>query len=136
MSQHTFSLTLTGTIKAQGDGQMPHVGSMSDLELRQSLESVLEQIKAQSLITGRQNASLDRLEAIVVVNNEGKAPTVKPTHSHAFDIAFELETSCENGESATAQQLREALIKRLNSLGDDELLEAVGAPFDTHELES
>jgi hypothetical protein len=136
MSQHTFSLTLTGAIKAQGDGQMPQVGSMSDQQLRQSLESALEQIKAQSLITGRQNASLDRLEAIVVVNDKGKAPTVKPTHSHAFDIAFELKTACDNGESATAQQLREALIQRILSLDDDDLISAVGAPFDTHELES
>lgn len=132
---HTFSLTLTGAVKPECDGQLPPPGSMSDQALRKNLENVIALIQAEALITGHHDASLDRCESLVVVNGQGQGPSVKPTHSHAFDIAFELETACEDGESVTAQQLREALIKRVTSLGDDDLLAAVGAPFDTHELE-
>jgi hypothetical protein len=53
-------------------------------------------------------------------------------YSHAYDIAFELESNDPEGNDVTATMLRAALIKRAN-MDDDELMEATGAPFDTYE---
>ena len=56
------------------------------------------------------------------------------TYNHAFDIAFSIECRTDpSGESITAQQFRDAIHKRLDSLNDEEILEAVGLPFDTYE---
>lgn len=57
-------------------------------------------------------------------------------YNHAFDIAFSLVSGCPTGESVTGSQLREALNKRLLSLTDEDLVEAVGMPFDTYEEET
>jgi len=57
-----------------------------------------------------------------------------PTYNHAFDIAFAIPHSSDpTGENVTAIEIRQAIYKRLNSLSDDELLEAVGLPFHTYE---
>lgn len=55
--------------------------------------------------------------------------------NHAFTVAFEVSGSkCPEGEDVTADQLEAALTRRIKSLMDSgEMLEAVGAPFDTHE---
>lgn len=59
------------------------------------------------------------------------APT--KTYNHAFTIAFQLGGSTdENGEDVTQEQMAEALYKRIKDLlANNEMLEAVGAPFDT-----
>lgn len=62
---------------------------------------------------------------------EGAPPTLC---NHAFDIAFSVETSEPSGASTSAQQFRDAIAKRLASLSDDELVEAVGQPFDSYEV--
>lgn len=54
--------------------------------------------------------------------------------NHAFDIAFSLETSDPSGATTTARQFRDAILRRLDSLSDDELIEAVGLPFDSYEV--
>jgi hypothetical protein len=52
-------------------------------------------------------------------------------YNHAFDIAFSVVSEHPD---VTAEQVREALIKRVIQAYDSgELLEAVGAPFDTYE---
>jgi len=56
-----------------------------------------------------------------------------PRYNHAFDIAFSVSNGSE--DSATADELRAAIKDRLNSIDDDELLEATGAPFDTYQEE-
>ena len=56
-----------------------------------------------------------------------------PAFNHAFDIAFSLVSSDPKAADVTPQMLRAALIARLQSLPDDQLLEAVGAPFDTYQ---
>jgi hypothetical protein len=54
-------------------------------------------------------------------------------YNHAFDIAFSVVSEHPAGEDVTAEQVREALIKRVIQAYDSgELLEAVGAPFDTY----
>lgn len=53
--------------------------------------------------------------------------------NHGFDIAFSLINSDESG-NATPKELRTAILERLASLADDELLEAIGAPFDTFQV--
>lgn len=56
-------------------------------------------------------------------------------YNHAYDIAFSLENEDPHG-FATAAEVRAAIINRLVNLSDDnELLEAVGLPFDTYEVE-
>ncbi len=56
-----------------------------------------------------------------------------PAFNHAFDIAFSLVSSDACASDVTPQMLRTALIARLQALSDNELLEAVGAPFDTYQ---
>jgi hypothetical protein len=57
-------------------------------------------------------------------------------YDHAFTIAFSLVTAQPDGRDATAAELRAALLKRLAALSDDDLLEAVGAPYDSYELDA
>lgn len=55
------------------------------------------------------------------------------TYNHAFDIAFAVQGSTDaDGEDVTAAMLRAAVISRLKEMTDDELVEAVGAPFDSY----
>ena len=57
-------------------------------------------------------------------------------YNHAFDIAFSVVSEHPTGEDVTAEQVREVLIKRVIQAYDSgELLEAIGAPFDTYEEE-
>lgn len=56
----------------------------------------------------------------------------KPLDDHAFDIAFSLRSVTADGTDVTATHIRSALLERLASLTDDELLEATGAPFDRY----
>lgn len=51
--------------------------------------------------------------------------------NHAFDFAFEVKTD-KPADDVTAAELRAALLKRANSLTDEELIEACGC-FDTME---
>jgi len=63
--------------------------------------------------------------------------TAAKTYNHAYTIAFELSGSTDpDGDDVTAEQLREALIRRiekLDSTGDLEWLEAAGAPWGSYE---
>jgi hypothetical protein len=54
--------------------------------------------------------------------------------THAYDIAFEVKTDKE-WRAVTAQDLRDALTRRLNNMSDREIIEACGAPFDTSDEE-
>ncbi len=58
---------------------------------------------------------------------------VVKTYNHAFTLAFEVPGSiCSEGEDVTVEQLVAALRKRIDALvSSDELLEAIGAPFDS-----
>jgi hypothetical protein len=53
-------------------------------------------------------------------------------YDHAFDIAFSLRSNAANGSDVTAAHIRSAILERLASLTDNELLEATGAPFDSY----
>ena len=44
--------------------------------------------------------------------------------NHAYDIAFEVLSSKEDGSDVTPKMLREAIRARLASLSNDEMLEA------------
>lgn len=57
------------------------------------------------------------------------------TYNHAFDIAFEIPGSkCPEGTDVTPEMMVAALNRRIaNLLESGEMLEAVGAPFDSHE---
>lgn len=54
---------------------------------------------------------------------------------HAFTIAFSLRSATPDGSNCTPQKLRHAILTELAGLGDGELLEAIGHPFDTYEVE-
>ena len=62
-----------------------------------------------------------------------KPEVAAPTYNHAFTIAFSVPGSkCPDGEDVTAEQMAAALQLRIKDLmANDEMLEAVGAPFDT-----
>jgi hypothetical protein len=54
-----------------------------------------------------------------------------PRYSHAFDIAFEITSYTQDASDVTAVMIREAITARLASLSDEELDEAVGAPYES-----
>lgn len=55
-------------------------------------------------------------------------------YNHAFSLAFEVISSKEDGSDVTQEQLALAIRKRVSNLIDNnEMLEAVGPPFDTFE---
>jgi hypothetical protein len=58
-------------------------------------------------------------------------------YSHAFTIAFELISDDARGEDITPQQYADAIISRVEALlaNGNEMLEAVGAPYDTYPIE-
>ena len=58
----------------------------------------------------------------------------KVTYNHAFTIAFEVSGPTDSdGEDVTAPQLRAAILNRIGSVPDEELIEACGTPYDTME---
>lgn len=57
-------------------------------------------------------------------------------YDHAFTIAFSVRSPFRNGCKVAPAALRAALLRRLAGLDDNELLEAVGAPFDSCEVEA
>ena len=60
-------------------------------------------------------------------------PTRTNSFNHAFDLAFSLTSHDEQAADVTAPMLRHAIFRRLASLSDTELVEAVGPPFDTYQ---
>ena len=57
-----------------------------------------------------------------------------PVYNHMFTIAFTV-VSENDGEHVTEQELLDGLANRLQTLaasGNDEIVEAVGLPDDTH----
>ena len=58
-----------------------------------------------------------------------------PAYDHAFTIAFSMKSNHPEAEDITPQQFRHAILARLAAVVDDELLEAVGPPFDTYQHE-
>ena len=58
------------------------------------------------------------------------------TYNHAFTFAFEIGNSKDpEGNDLTPYTLRLQIISKLNAMSDEDLLENLGAPFDTHEEE-
>jgi hypothetical protein len=56
-------------------------------------------------------------------------------YNHAYTLGFSLESNHESGDDLTANQVRAAIIESLSNLSDSELLENLGYPFDTYEVE-
>jgi len=57
-------------------------------------------------------------------------------YNHAFDIAFALTSNTPDASDVTELMVMEALNKRIfELLLNEEILEAVGVPFDTYEEE-
>lgn len=57
-------------------------------------------------------------------------------YNHAYDIAFEVVSEKEDGSDITAEMLSKAIALRcLTLMQNNEMLEAVGCPFDTYEME-
>jgi hypothetical protein len=55
--------------------------------------------------------------------------------NHAFTIGFEVISEKEDASDVTAAMIRAAITKRIDDLGDLELLEAADHPFDTFETD-
>ena len=56
-------------------------------------------------------------------------------YNHALTIAFEVISKHPKGEDITPQQMRDAIIARLASIDDKELMEATMPPYDTYEMD-
>jgi hypothetical protein len=56
-------------------------------------------------------------------------------YNHAFTLAFSLESNLDNADDVTASQARSAIQASLDRLSDIELMENIGYPFDTYEIE-
>ena len=58
------------------------------------------------------------------------------TYDNAFTIAFSIKGCRDSeGETVTPQEFREAILYRLASIDDQELIEAIGGAFDSMEEE-
>ena len=56
------------------------------------------------------------------------------TYTHAYAITFEIDSQTEDASDVTLQQLAAAIRERVGSCVDHgNLLDAVGAPYDTFE---
>jgi hypothetical protein len=55
-------------------------------------------------------------------------------YRHAYSINFELKSFDHTGEHPSPTQLRAAILQRLASLTDTELIDAVGPPHDSTKL--
>jgi hypothetical protein len=51
---------------------------------------------------------------------------------HAYSIAFTLRSHDPTGAAVSPAEFRKAILKRLASLDDVELIEAIDLPFDTY----
>lgn len=62
------------------------------------------------------------------------------TYNHAFTLAFEVSGSTDpEGEDVTVEDFRKAIMRRmanLDSAGEFEWKEAIGAPYDTYDEEN
>jgi len=59
---------------------------------------------------------------------------MSPRYEHLYDISFSLRSNDEKG-GYTAEQIRQAIYRRVGNLDDSELFEAIGAPFEVTDLE-
>ena len=57
------------------------------------------------------------------------------TFNHAYDFAFEVVSNKEDASDVTATMLRDACIKRIKAICDEEILEACNC-FDTYVITS
>ena len=56
------------------------------------------------------------------------------TYNHAYTFGFEVPGSTDaSGDDVSPEQLRIAIMRRIASIPDAEMLEACGAPYDTME---
>jgi hypothetical protein len=56
-------------------------------------------------------------------------------YNHAFTLGFSLESNMDNADDVTASQARTAILEFLDRLSDTELMENIGYPYDTYEIE-
>ncbi len=56
-------------------------------------------------------------------------------YNHAFTLGFSVVSAAEDGSDVTAEQVRSAIRKLLIEYPDTDILENIGAPFDTYELD-
>lgn len=56
-------------------------------------------------------------------------------HNHAFTLGFSVVSATEDGSDVTAEQVRSAVRKLLMEYPDIDILENIGAPFDTYEID-
>ena len=56
-------------------------------------------------------------------------------YNHAFTLGFSLESNLANADDVTVSQARSAIQSTLDRLSDIELMENIGYPFDTYEIE-
>ena len=60
---------------------------------------------------------------------------VTPLYNHAFTLAFSVVSTDQSGENVDAETIRQGIRHRLGDLRDDnELHEAVGAPYDSYRI--
>ena len=57
-----------------------------------------------------------------------------PKYSNMYDIAFEVISHTDDGKDITGDMVRTAIVKKLGSLSDEEIMEHVGF-CDCYEIE-
>lgn len=55
------------------------------------------------------------------------------TYNHMYSFTFSVINNSHDGEATTPKQVREAIMQRLCTIDDDELMECMGYPDDTYE---
>ena len=56
-------------------------------------------------------------------------------YNHAFTLGFSVVSTTVDGSDVTAEQVRSAIRELLMEYPDMDILENIGAPFDTYEMD-
>lgn len=129
---HALQLTIICCLEAlTGDWDRSDQGF---IDLIDQSERALAALGCHNEPHSYEATSLDDLARLYpIARLKGIPVAPKPVHDHAFDIAFSLRSNTADGSDVRASHIRAALLERLTSLSDDELLDATGAPFDSYE---
>ncbi len=76
------------------------------------------------------------MQTNIIIEDNSENTTI---YNHAFTLSFSIETekSCKSEKEEdypSPQSIRVAILKRMASMDDVELMEVIGAPFDTFQV--
>lgn len=128
-ANYQFHLILSGVF-TNPEGADPH-DCLPPEQMSANLQHIIDVATGNGLFTGSSETELDNLDRAILVHADQSA---SHTHNHAYEIAFEVTSADEEAEDVTPAMLRMALVKRIMSMSNTEIIAACGSPYDTCEI--